>query len=81
MKEMNKSKVENFWMDPSLFIFHGQEKVKHSLGITLFVVAKLALWIIGHDSKDCQMTKIDFKIYLTQTSMHAIFHATIQNCP
>ena len=67
---MNKSKVENFWMDPLLLFFYGQEKVKHSLGITLFVVAKLALQIIGHDSKDCQMTKVDFKVYLTQTGMH-----------
>jgi hypothetical protein len=50
-------------VDPTLFTIYEQEKVKHSLKMELFIVTKIAIRIMGHDPKDCGMSRSDFEIY------------------
>jgi serine/threonine protein kinase len=79
VEEMNKVKVKQLWVDPTLFTTYGQEKVKYSLGSKLFTVTKIAIQIMGHDPEDCGMSRSDFEIY--SVGMRTIFHASIENRP
>ena len=81
MEEINKTKLKNFgwiphfFIDPTLFPFYVQEKIKYtSLKLELFTIAKLALQIREHDPKDCGM-RSDFKIYIGKYSDN--FHVAI----
>jgi hypothetical protein len=42
VEEMKKNKAKQLLVDPILFIIYGQEKVKHSSGMELFIIAKIA---------------------------------------
>jgi hypothetical protein len=53
--------------------------MKHSLGIELFTIAKIAIQIMGHYPKNCGMSRSDFEMY--STGKGTIFHATIENRP
>jgi hypothetical protein len=45
----------------------------------LFIVAKIIIWIMGHDPKDYGMSRSDFEMY--STGMWTMFHATLENHP
>jgi hypothetical protein len=51
-------------MDLTLFTIYEQEKLKHSLETELYPIAKIAIQIIGHDPKDCGMSRSDFECIL-----------------
>jgi hypothetical protein len=53
--------------------------MKHSLGIELFTIAKIAIQIMGHYPKNCGMSRSDFEMY--STGMWTMFHATLENHP
>lgn len=52
-------------MDHFLFSLHKQESIKHNFAIGLYVVVKLAFWIMGHDLRDSGIRKSDFDFYST----------------
>jgi hypothetical protein len=65
MEKRNKNKIKRLCVDPTFFIIYGQEKVKHSLGAELLIVANIAILIMGHDLKDCGMTSSELEINST----------------
>jgi hypothetical protein len=45
----------------------------------LFTIAKITIQIMGHDSKDCGMSRIDFE--MCSIGMYTIFLVGIENRP